>query len=180
MIETSFFEASSLDASTIDPSSIEASSSKQRRGTQIILRPNNSASWEFIKYFLLAIVALSLTIGVSFTLLGYWVILVFTVIEMAVLFSCLWYCLRRSRLQEVLWFTQDKLVLEIGIEKPTQRKEWQRFFTKILVQPAKHPWYRKQIALRHRNEEIQIGQFLDDAEKEQLLRELRRTVQYLS
>ena len=110
----------------------------------------------------------------GFTAMGYWVVLPFTALEMAVLSYCLWLCLRRSSLQEVLSLSPETITLEVGVKRPQQTYQWQRFFTKIQVQPAFHPWYRKKVSLVHKGTELEIGRFLNNDEQTELLDSLRR------
>ena len=118
----------------------------------------------------------SFGIALTFTAMGYWVVLPFTALEMAVLSYCLWLCLRRSSLQEVLSLTPETITLEVGIKRPQQTYQWQRFFTKIQVQPALHPWYRKKVSLVHRGTELEIGRFLNPEEQTELLDSLKKLI----
>ena len=140
---------------------------------RIVLRPNQSWTWRANTYFVGTLMVISLTIAVTFTLQGMWVILPFTVLEMSVLLACLYYCVRRTHVQEVLTFSPESLVLERGINRPQLRVEFQRYFTRFFVLGPRHPWYRKQIALRCRDREMEIGSFLSSDEKDDLIRQLR-------
>ena len=140
---------------------------------RIVLRPNRSWTWRANTYFVGTLMVISLTIAVTFTLQGMWVILPFTVLEMSVLLACLYYCVRRTHVQEVLTFSPESLVLERGINRPQLRVEFQRYFTRFFVLGPRHPWYRKQIALRCRDREMEIGSFLSSDEKDDLVRQLR-------
>jgi uncharacterized membrane protein len=146
---------------------------------RIVLRPNRSWTWRANTYFVGTLMVISLTIGVAFTVQGMWVILPFTVLEMSVLFGCLYYCVRRTHMQEVLTFFPESLVLEKGINRPQVRLEFQRYFTRFFVRGPRHPWYRKQIALRCRDHELEIGSFLSGDEKDDLIRQLREMIQRL-
>lgn len=146
---------------------------------RIVLRPNRSWTWRANTYFVGTLMILSLTIGTMFTLQGMWVILPFTVLEMSVLFACLYYCVRRTHLQEVLTFSAESLILEKGVNRPQVRLEFKRYFTRFFVRGPRHPWYRKQIALRCRDRELEIGSFLSSEEKDDLIRQLREMIQRL-
>ena len=142
----------------------------------ITMQPNHSMSWKALRYFLLFMMTISFSIALAFTAMGYWVVLPFTALEMALLSYCLWLCLRRSSLQEVLSLTPETITLEIGIRHPQKTYTWQRFFTKIQVQPAFHPWYRKKVSLVHKGTELEIGRFLNADEQDELLDSLRRLI----
>ncbi|MEZ5560753.1 MAG: DUF2244 domain-containing protein [Pseudomonadales bacterium] len=150
-----------------------------RREGRIVLQPNRSWTWRANSYFVATLMIVSLAVATTFTLRGMWVILPFTVLEMSVLLACLYYCVRRTHVQEVLTFSPDALVLERGIRRPSVRLEFQRYFTRFFVRAPRHPWYRKQIALRSRDQELEIGSFLSSDEKEDLVRQLRHMIHQL-
>jgi uncharacterized membrane protein len=52
---------------------------------QIVLQPNHSLSWRALKYFLAFMMLVSFGIAITFVFFGYWLVLPFTVLEMAFL-----------------------------------------------------------------------------------------------
>lgn len=146
---------------------------------RIILQPNRSWSWRANVWFIATLMAVSLLVAAGFTSRGFWVILPFTILEMSVLTGCLYYCVRRTHITEVLYFNQHQLIFERGINRPVERFAFERYFTRFLVRPAPHPWRRKRIELKCRNRALEVGGFLGDEEKDQLIRELRRIIRKL-
>ncbi len=161
MIRCEYFDAKADDASQTNQSV-----------GQIVLQPNHSMSWRALKYFLGFMMILSFGIAITFMFFGYWLVLPFTGLEMGVLSYCLWLCLRRGSLQEVITFSAQEVRLETGIDAPDQTEIWERFFTKIHVTQAIHPWYRKTVELVHRGDSFEIGAFLTSPEKEELIESL--------
>jgi len=143
---------------------------------QIVLQPNHSLSWKALKYFLAFMMVLSFSIAIAFLYFGYWLVLPFTGLEMAVLSYCLWLCLRRTSLQEVITFSAEEIRIESGIDSPEKTEIWERFFTKIHVNQAVHPWYRKTVSLVHRGDRFEIGSFLTHKEQDQLIESLHDMV----
>jgi uncharacterized membrane protein len=152
----------------------------ERTGSgRIVLRPNRSWTWRANTVFVATLMVVSLSIGIGFTLQGMWVILPFTLLELGILTSCLYYCVRRTHVQEVLTFSADSLVVERGIRRPDVRLEFQRYFTRFFVESPRHPWYRRHVALRCRDTELEIGRFLRTEEVDDLVRQLRAMIQHL-
>ena len=145
---------------------------------QIVLQPNHSLSWRALKYFLAFMMFVSFGIAITFVFFGYWLVLPFTGLEMAFLSYCLWWCLRRTSLQEVIVFSADEIRLETGIDGPDRTEVWERFFTKIHINQAIHPWYRKSVALVHRGDRFEIGSFLTTVEQDELIESLHRMVRH--
>jgi hypothetical protein len=79
-------------------------------------------------------------------------------------------------MQEVISFSGEEIRLEAGVKTPTEIVTWQRYFTKIHVERAIHPWYRKKVSLVHRGASREIGNFLTQEEQEKLIRTLDHLV----
>jgi len=146
---------------------------------QIVLQPNRSWTWRANVYFVATLLVVSSGIGSFFLWNGMWVIVPFTVLELCVLTAALYYCVRRTHTTEVLTLSRSRLVLERGVNRPTQRFDFDRYFSRFLVRSPSHPWYRKRIALRCRGQELEVGSFLTDEEKDDLVSQLRRMISRL-
>ncbi len=155
---------------------IKTSFNSQANQATIILQPNHSWTWRANLYLIASLLVISLTVGVVLTWVGYWMILVFTTAEIAILTLCLYYCVARTHRQEVLHFTKDRLVVESGTRKPEQRVNIQRFFARFFVQAAPSFGYKRRVSLRYGNEVLEIGGFLAEPEKDALISILRNTI----
>ena len=150
-----------------------------RSSGRIVLRPNRSGTWRANVYLAGTLMLVSGTIGLLLALRGMWPVLPFTVVEVAAVLACLYYCVRRTYLQEVLTFSTERLMYERGIGRPSTRRSFHRYFTRFFVRPSVHPWYRKRIALRCRDQELEIGSFLTSEEKDDLEAALREMIHRL-
>lgn len=145
----------------------------------IILRPNRSWTWRANVYFIGTLMVVSLTMAAVFTGRGFWMILPFTVLEIGVLTACLYYCVRRTHTTEVLRLSRDALIFERGVRRPVLHLELERYFARFFVLPPRHPWYKKRIELKCRDRALEVGQFLSDEEKDELVRNLRSIIHRL-
>ena len=98
---------------------------------QIVLKPNRSWTWRANTYLVGSLMVISGVVAGVFTVNGMWLILPFTVLEMSVLTACLYYCVRRTHTTEVLTLSKSTLVFERGVNKPTQRFDFDRYFSQI-------------------------------------------------
>jgi uncharacterized membrane protein len=146
---------------------------------RIILQPNHSWTWRANACLVGTLMAVSGSVGTVLAYQGLWLVLPFTFIEMSVLLGCLYYCVRRTHLQEVLTFSTDYLVFERGVSRPERRFRFQRYFARFFIRAPAHPWHRKRIALRCRGEEFEVGSFLSSHEKDDLVGVLREMIQRL-
>ncbi|MDZ7826525.1 MAG: DUF2244 domain-containing protein [Gammaproteobacteria bacterium] len=103
------------------------------RTGRIILQPNRSWTWQANLVFLAGLALISLTIALIFLLGGYWMILPFTLLELAAVTAAFYWCVRATHRQEVLTFSEDELLIERGIRAPEQRHVFKRLFARIFV-----------------------------------------------
>jgi uncharacterized membrane protein len=146
---------------------------------RIVLRPNHSWTWRANTYLVGTLTVVSGSVGVVLAFQGLWLVLPFTAIEMGVLLGCLYYCVRRTHLQEVLTFSPDHLEFERGVKEPEIHRCFQRYFTRFFVSEPRHPWYCKRISVCCRDTEFEIGSFLSRDEKDALVAALRSMIRRL-
>ena len=140
---------------------------------QIIMRPNQSMSWQATKYFLILLLALSTTIACGFLVHVYWMILPFSILEVGIVAGCFYYLLHRSSWQQVIKLDPESIHVSQGYRQPELDLSWQRFYTKVHVEQPRKGWYAPKIFLRHAKTSIELGEFLNASEKERLVRYLR-------
>ncbi|MEM6707690.1 MAG: DUF2244 domain-containing protein [Pseudomonadota bacterium] len=146
---------------------------------QIVLKPNRSWTWRNNVWVLASLFTLSLTIGIFFLFHRYWMILPFTLTEVAIVSACLYYCVRETHRQEVLRMGVDRVVLERGIWRPQERREFERYFTRFSVTQPPYRGHQKTVSLSCRGEDTEIGSFLPPADKDELIRVLKHAVSFL-
>lgn len=148
-------------------------------GGRIVLQPNRSWTWRANACLGGTLMAISGTVGLIMAFQGMWPVLTFAAIQGAAVLAGLYCCVRHTYLQEVLTFSPEYLLFERGIGRPSMRRQFQRYFTRFLVEPPAHPWHRRRIALRCREQELEIGSFLTSDEQDDLIRALRAMIQRL-
>ena len=146
---------------------------------RIVLRPNRSWTWRANTYLLATLTIVSALIAGGFALRGMWMVLPFSTLEMSVLLGCLYYCVRRTYRQEVLTFSAAELIVEQGHRHPERTVRFERFRTRVLVEPARHPWDADKVALRSHGNELEIGSFLSAPDKKDLVHEIRLMIRKL-
>ena len=148
---------------------------KTRTGV-IVLRPNHSWSWRANVWFLAALMCVSLMIATGFLMMGAWVVLPFTVLEMTVLGLCLHYCAKQCARQEVITVSNYEVKIERGIRKPAQQETFQRLWAKFFVRRPRHPWDPITLSIASHGMESEIGTFLNRQDKSRLIEQLRRLI----
>ncbi len=130
-------------------------------------------SWRGNQIFLLSMICLSALISIGFALIGAWVILPFAGLEMLALGSALYYVSWKLSYQQVINITADSVTIDKGVYKPKRSWLFTRDGLSLSVQPEEHEWSTPVIQLRHQQNLVEIGEFLNQADCLTLLRLLK-------
>lgn len=144
----------------------------------VIVQPNQSASWETNKQILLGLGALCGVIVTGFSLVGAWVALPFAGLEITALGGALYVVCKKLNTRHILYFSDDRIIIEKGIRQPQRVWQLPRRNTFISVERQRHPWDPIGITVCcHRqghNDNISIGEFLNREDSDRLLTVLRQ------
>ena len=156
----------------------QATAPTDRRGCRFTIQPNAAlrrAGWHRP---LVALVLVSLLVALRFAWLGYWVILPFTVLELALLLGAVRLIMRREGYMETI--TVGNQTLEIAHSQPQKNRHWRfpTYWTQVRMQPPRHHWYPHRLLIGYRSEWVEVGRCLLDQEREALANALRRQVRH--
>ena len=143
---------------------------------RFVLTPNFSWSWHANLKFLYILMAVSLTIGLGFLLAGAWMILPYSILEISVLWICIYYCVYQCHRQEVITILEHQVIIERGVMKRQEAHNFNRSWSQFLV---KRPRYRGDpdiLSIRSHGQELEIGSFLSQPDKARLIKQLHRVV----
>lgn len=155
---------------------VEADIDDQTRTGRIVLRPNASWTWQRNLYLLYTLMAVSLTVGVGFLFMGAWVILPYSLLELALLTVAIYYCVRQCQRQEVITVSEHEVQVQRGTRTPTESWRYHRVWARFMVKPPRHPWDPAIVSIRSHGEELELGSFLNQGDKTQLIALLKRVV----
>lgn len=157
---------------------VEVSISSNAQIGHIVLRPNQSANWQTVLLIVSLISFVIFCIALYMASIGAWLVLPFSGLEIFVLVLANYYFLRRNARQEVIDFSADSVTIERGIKRPTQTIRFQRYWTRSKTIPPTHPRYPKKIALYCKNQQVIVGNFLNEEDREalaELLKDMLKT-----
>ena len=146
---------------------------------RILLRPHQSSDWKSSLIFISIIAFTCLTIGIGFALAGATMILPFAGLEILFVATCVYLVMKQTYKQEVITLTKEKLTIAKGAGKIDQEWEYFRMWSFISVERPEHPWYPAHIIVSSKGERVPIGDFLNEDEKEELVKNLERIIQEL-
>ena len=144
---------------------------------EFIIRPNSSLSWKGNKIFFFLLFFVSFIIAFSFAMVGMWVIVPFTGIEMILLGSALTYCYIKNSQCEVVKIDENKV--SVALIKMRNKKVFNcnRYWAKFVLNKPRLSGYPHKLVLRSAGREMEIGALLTDEERIKLAKMLKKNVE---
>lgn len=142
----------------------------------IVLSPNMSVAWRDNLMFLYVVCSIALCIGFSFALMGMWMVLPFTGLEIIALVAVVYYVGHKCHRIEVISVEDGCVRVECGYTRPQSCWSSELFWTRMIVLPQERPWHTMRVFLRGRENQIEIGTFLNEDDKRILIKQLRQIV----
>lgn len=141
-----------------------------------IIEPNASMSWRNLLVLYGLISFATLFIGVILFMQGFTYVLPFSGLDVAALGIALYVTARRSHIREVITFTAGKVDVQIGHRKPETIYVFTGPWTKIVLQSEKYDWYPSKLFIQSCDAQVEIGKFLNENERLDLAKELKKTI----
>ena len=155
---------------------VETSIDRNSGLATIVLRPNNSASWQFNMKIVASLTIIALLISSFFALQGLWLIFPFAGLEVGFLAFCLHLRLRANVHTEVITFDETSVMIERGCYQAEKSWKYHRMWAKIFVTEPSIRGRSKQIFIRSHGKELELGAFLNKKDKEILITDLKDIV----
>lgn len=155
---------------------VETRINEDTRSATIVLRPNNSASWQFNMRIVASLALIGFAISTYFALHGLWLIFPFAGLEVGFLAYCLYLRLRANINTEVITFDDTSVTIERGYYHAEQRWRYHRMWAKIFVKKPKIRGRPKQVYIRSHGKELELGAFLNKKDKDILIKNLKGVV----
>jgi len=141
---------------------------------RLILSPNKSMTWETNKKILLVMFVVSMIIGISFASIGAWMVLPFAGLEILLVGSGMYYVCWKLNFKHIITIESQSLVLQKGVYFPKHEWQWQFDQTQLIKCPNQYRMSAPYLFLKHLNETVEIGDFLNRKEKKDLREHLTR------
>lgn len=142
-------------------------------GQVIVLRPNIALRWRqtLLVYGLMAFTCLSVAIG--FAAMGFWPVLPFAGLEVALLGWALNVSAHRALECELVIIRDGRIEIQQGRRRPERCWVFESYWAEVVFEPPVHRWYPSRLLLRCRGEQVELGRFLQDEERHDLARKLK-------
>lgn len=139
---------------------------------RIVLLPNRSISWPLLVQFYVFTCFISFSIATLFSLLGYWLVLPFSGLEMLCLGVALYVTSRKIYRQEVISIEDNIIKVEKGCQHPQQFWAFDRYWAQISIEHQDVDQKKLRIFIGSHGDRVELGAFLNNTEKESLAFEL--------
>ncbi len=136
---------------------------------RIVVRPDRSMSWQATKAVYACMVLGLLPIALISVAVGAAPVLFFVVVNVLALGTALYSCQVSGQVQEVLSIDGDSVLVERGHQRPSQSWAFATVWLKVVMERDRHSNHLK---LRSHGHEVEIGEFLCDADRLRLARQL--------
>ena len=108
----------------------------------------------------------------SFAVLGYWPILPFAGLELALLGWGLFVSLRRGQQREVIQIDPHRIIVEQSWGKRRMLHDFQTPWTRVELVSSRNRGWPSRLLLNSMGRQVEIGQFLTEPERKGLARRL--------
>ncbi len=138
------------------------------------LRPNSSLTPRACAWFYGSLFALSLTIALGFAALGFWPVLPFAGLELALLWWAVSWVNRRAAAREFIRVDECSVTVEKWSPRSGRnegdRRAWsfQRPWTRVELQAGQPAHWPSRLVFRSRGQTVEVGAFLTDGERQGL------------
>ena len=144
----------------------------------ITLSPNSSLTGIYRIIFLASISFICVGIATVFYFFGAYLILPFAGIEIAILLIAFYLSFRWSSRKELIYISQEVVKIEKGIHKAEYL--WEEFRTFTSFQIAKDANKSLRLSFRSKGDDVIVGDFLNENDKNILINEIRNIIDELN
>jgi len=117
---------------------------------------------------------LNMAIGLAWAAMGAWMVLPFAGLEIMLVGAGMYYVSWKLSFKEMIIIEAESFTLQKGVYFPKQEWQWQRGRTSLIRQASNYRMSAPSLYLKHLNDEIEIGEFLNRSDKKNLVDHLRK------
>jgi len=153
---------------------VESERDESTGGARFVLSANGAMNRRQITRFLCAVGLIMLAIAAGFSYLGLWLVLPFSGAEWLLLVYGFKVSFANAQKREVVTIDGATVQLEKGRGRPEQVYRFQRAWLILDWTRSRFNGHPSRLAFRSHGKEVVVGEFLAEAEREALVRELRQ------
>ena len=132
---------------------------------RFVLRPNQSMSWRGNLIFLAGLFGLFAVTGVAFAFMGFWPVLPFAGLDLALVAYALYRVSRSCQVREVIRIDERSVTIEKGRRQPETSDVFQRAWARLQWRHSKSRLRPNRLFVRSHGRSVEIGSFLTEEER---------------
>jgi uncharacterized membrane protein len=146
--------------------------------SKIIAQQNNSLSTAATVKLVIALAAVSMSVGVGFALAGAWMVMPFAGLEILAIAYSFYYIQKHSVDYESITVTDDSVVIErFELNNDVAETVFQRYWAKVILREGENG--RLGLFIGSHGKELEFGKkYLNNEQRAFLVRELRQKIKY--
>ena len=128
--------------------------------------------------FVICFAVVAIAIGSSFFVLGYWLILPFTGLEIAIVAASVALTIRRSRDFELVTVSEQKVTVIRRYRGQVVSRNFQRYWTQVRQEMGTSRLHPSHLLIGSHGQFVAIGKILTEEMKDKLARQIRDALRY--
>ena len=146
-----------------DKEDMEYENENEKTPHVVCVSPNRSLTWRQAVVFYAGVCVGSLGIALMLAVQGYWPVLPFAGLELAVLGVALWITMQRGRYRELIRIFPDRIVIEKGLPEDHRRIEFPLHWARVTLRPAGTGSYPSRLLISSHGRSCEIGRCLTES-----------------
>ena len=144
--------------------------------TRIDIRPNCSLSPRGARFFMLSVVVASLSIALPISLLGFWLVLPFAGLEIALVAWALRTSMARRFERQTIIISAQTVAIEDVAAQQSRCVEFPRHWAQVRIRAGGSPLHPSRLTVESHGRRHEIGRFLNEQERRNLAAQLRHLI----
>ena len=147
---------------------------------RLVLAPYRSLSWRDAKRLFAVLAAVTLTVAIGFTAMGYVLVLPFAGIELLAVSLAFYVSLREAADREVININQSAVVVQRGRGAPSEELTFATSYARVIREPGPVHWHTPSLVIGAGLRRVELGRFLSEGERDIAAVLLRRALRCAS
>ncbi len=144
--------------------------------TRIVIAPHCSLSPRAARWFFVSICFASLSIALPISLLGFWLVLPFAGLEIALLGWALRASMARRHHRQTIIISETAVAIEDQSPPRPRRVEFPRHWAQVRIRAGGSPLHPSRLTVESHGRRHEIGSFLNEQERLGLAKRLKRLI----
>jgi len=144
--------------------------------TRIVIAPHCSLSPRAARWFFASLCIASLSIALPISLLGFWLVLPFAGIEIALLGWALRASMARRHHRQTIIISEATVAIEDQSPPQPRRVEFPRHWAQVRIRAGGSPLHPSRLTVESHGRRHEIGSFLNEQERLGLAKRLKRLI----